>query len=207
MGSEQMRGAIVREQVIPAREYTAFEMTRGQVLRIIDLEGQQVTDVAAFSLEDLEERLNAETTKLIIGTIRPVKGHTLYSDDARPMFTITEDTVGINYLAAAVCSDEANVARYGAHGTRNCRDNLTRAVAPWGLRKRQIQGAFAPFLNVIHYPDGRVEIREPTSKPGDYLELRAEMDMLVAITNCPQEHNPCNAWKPTAVKILVAQPA
>jgi len=198
--------SVVLEQVIPAREYLAFEMTKGQVLRIVDLEGKQVTDVGAFNLSDLGEKLNAENTMLINGTIRPTTGHVLCSDDCAPMFTVIADSVGRNYLAGAVCSEEANFVRYGVRGTRNCRDNLTMAVSRWGISKRQIQGAFAAFLNIVHHPDGRVEIAEPLSKPGDFIDLRAEMDMLVAVTNCPQERNPCNAWNPTAVKIVVYTP-
>jgi uncharacterized protein YcgI (DUF1989 family) len=194
---------IVREEVIPARGYTAFPLDRGQVLRVIDLEGQQVTDVVAFNRADHGERLNAETTMLINRSIRPTTGDVLYSEDGHPMFTIVGDTVGRNYLAGAMCSEEANFVRYRVRGTPNCRDNVASAVAPWGITKREVQGAFATFLNMVHHPDGRTEIQEPTSKPGDHIDLRAEMDLLVAISNCPQERNPCNGWKPTPVKVVV----
>ena len=206
MKSDQVRGRIVKDEIIPAREYVAFRAEAGTILRITDVEGKQVTDVAAFNLSDLEERLNAENTILANGTICPTTGHVLYSDDCRPMFTIVADTVGRNYLTGAPCSDEANFLRYGVRGARNCRDNLAMAVAPWGITRRQVQGAFAPFLNIVHHPDGHVEIREPNSKPGDYIELRLEMDLLVAITNCPQEQNPCNGWNPTSVQILLYDP-
>lgn len=198
--------AIDLEKIIPACEYTAFTLEKGKVVRIVDLDGKQVTDVAAFNLGELGEKLNAENTMLLNGSIRPTTGNVLYSDDCNPMFTIIADSVGRNYLAGAVCSEEANFVRYGVRGTRNCRDNLAMAVSPWGITKRQIQGAFAPFLNIVHHPDGRVEIAEPTSKPSDYIDLRAEMEMLVAITNCPQARNPCNGWNPTPVKIVVYTP-
>lgn len=203
MTGSAIPGAIDLEKIIPACEYTAFTLEKGKVLRIVDLDGKQVTDVAAFNLGELGEKLNAENTMLLNGSIRPTTGNVLYSDDCQPMFTIIADTVGRNYLAGAVCSEEANFVRYGVRGTRNCRDNLAMAVSPWGITKRQIQGAFAPFLNIVHHPDGRVEIAEPISKPADYIDLRAEMEMLVAITNCPQARNPCNGWNPTPVKIVV----
>lgn len=199
-------GTIVKEEVIPAREYSACALEKGQILRIVDLEGKQVTDVAAFNLHEVEERLNAENTMLINRSIRPTTGHVLYSDDCNPMFTIIADTVGRNYLAGAVCSEEANFVRYGVRATRNCRDNLAMAAAPWGITKRQVQGAFAAFLNMVHHPDGRTEIMEPTSSAGDYIDLRIEMDMLAAISNCPQERNPCNGWNPTPVRIIVYAP-
>jgi uncharacterized protein YcgI (DUF1989 family) len=206
MAESAIIGSIDFEKVIPAEEYTAFTLEKGKVVRIVDLEGKQVTDVAAFNLMDFGEKLNAEITMLLNGSIRPTMGSVLYSDDCTCMFTIIADSVGRNYLAGAVCSEEANFVRYGVRGTRNCRDNLAMAVSPWGITKRQIQGAFAPFLNIVHHPDGRVEIAEPLSRPGDYIELRAEMDMLVAITNCPQARNPCNGWNPTPVKIAVYAP-
>jgi uncharacterized protein YcgI (DUF1989 family) len=206
VNSATVPGVIEFEQVVPAREYVAFEMPKGKVLRIVDLEGKQVTDVAAFNLQDLGEKLNAEITMLLTGTIRPTAGHVLYSDDCQSMFTIVADTVGRNYLAGAVCSEEANFVRYGVRGSRNCRDNLAMAVARWGIGKRQIQGAFAPFLNIVHHADGRVEIAEPLSRPGDHIDLRAEMDLLVAVTNCPQERNPCNGWHPTPVRLVVYEP-
>lgn len=202
-----IEGDIIRDEVIPAREYTAFPMETGEILRLIDLEGKQVVDVAAFNKNEVEERLNAEISMLVNGSIRPTTGHVLYSDDCRPMFTISADSVGRNYLAGAVCTEEANFHRYKVRGTRNCRDNFAMAVANWGITKRQIQGAFAAFLNMIHHPDGRTEIVEPTSRPGDFIDLRAEMNLLVAISNCPQERNPCNGWKPTPARIVVYKPA
>jgi uncharacterized protein len=199
-------GIVLKDVVVPAREYTAFVMEKNQVLRIIDMEGKQVVDVAGFNILELEERLNAEITMLLNGSIRPTTGHVLYSDDCNPMFTIVADSVGRNYLAGAVCSEEANFARWRVHETRNCRDNFAMAVAPWGITKRQVQGAFAAFLNMVHHRDGRTEIIEPTSKPGDYVELRAEMNMLVAVSNCPQERNACNGWNPTPIKLLLCAP-
>jgi uncharacterized protein YcgI (DUF1989 family) len=206
MKSPQVQGRVVRDEIIPPCEYAAFRAEAGTILRITDVEGKQVTDIAAFNVKELEERLSAENSIIANGTICPTTGHVLYSDDSRATFTIVADTVGRNYLTGAPCSDEANGLRYGVRGARNCRDNLVMAVAPWGITRRQVQGAFAPFLNIVHYPDGRIEIREPTSKPGDYLEVRLEMDLIVAISNCPQTRNPCNGFNPTSVHMLLYDP-
>jgi uncharacterized protein YcgI (DUF1989 family) len=199
-------GEILRDEIIPAREFTAFTMMSTNVLRIIDLEGQQVADTIAFNLNNFEEKSNAENTMLVNYTYNPTQGHVVYSDDCNPMFTILHDEVGRNYPGGAMCSEELNRLRYGVPGTRNCRDNLSMAVHPWGISKRQLPGAFTPFMNVIHHPDGRAEISEPTSKPGDFIDLRAEMDLLVAISACPQERNPCNGWNPTSLRVLVYHP-
>lgn len=193
---------------LPARGYAAFEMRASNVLRIIDVEGQQVADIVAFNLHDLGERLNGESTMLLNGTYNPREGHTLYTDDCRPMFTIIDDKVGRNYPGALMCSEEMNRIRYGIPGTMNCRDNLTAAVRTYGLTKRDLPGAFTPFMKVVHEPDGSASIQEPPSKAGDHIDLQAEMDVLVAISACPQERNPCNGWNPTSLDVIVYhQPA
>jgi uncharacterized protein len=196
-------GDVLRDEVIAPREYTSFTMRRTNVLRIIDLEGQQVPDVIAFNLEDLEESLSTGFTTHVLGTYNPTEGHVLYSDNVRPMFSIAKDTVGRNYPSPVECSDELNFVRYGVPGTRNCRDNLAMAIRAWGLSWRDVPGAFAPFMNVVHDQEGGWRIEEPPSKPGDHIDLRAEMDLLVAISNCPQERNPCNGFNPTPLRTIV----
>ncbi len=193
----------VHEELIPARGYTAFTMERGQVLRITDVEGKQVADTITFNLDHLEEKMNNENTMLLNHTYIPSEGHTVVSDDCNPMLFILRDPVGRSYPGGAMCSEELNYVRYGVRDTPNCRDNLTAAVQPWGITKRQLPGAFTPFMNVVHYPDGRAEISEPTSRAGDAIDLRAEMRLLVAISACPQERNPCNGFKPTPLHIAV----
>lgn len=199
-------GHVIRDHVIPARGYEALTMMRGNVLRIVDLEGQQVADTICFNLHALDEKMNNENTMLINHTYNPTEGHVVYSDDSNPMFTIIRDKVRRNYPGGAMCSEELNRLRYGIPGTRNCRDNLTLAVRPWGIWKRALPGAFTPFMNVVHEPDGTARIEEPPSKAGDYIELRAEMDLLVAISACPQDLNPCNGWNPTSLGIVVYHP-
>lgn len=122
------------------------------------------------------------------------------------MFTIVRDTVGRNYPGGAMCSEQLNRARYGIPGTLNCRENLADALRPWRIDEYDIPGCFSPFMNVIHDPDGRAAIEEPTSGPGDHIDLRAEMDLLVAISACPQERNPCNGRNPTPLDIVVFHP-
>ena len=205
---------ILRDEVLPGKTQTVFTMQVGQFLRIEDVEGKQVADLICFNLHDLTDKLNNENTMLLNHTYNPTQGHALYSVNCNRMFTITEDIVGRNYPGGAMCSEELNFLRYGIRGTQNCRDNLTAAVRSWGIAKHELPGAFAPFMNVLHLPDGRAEIAEPTSRPGDYIELRADMDLLVAVSVCPQELNPVNGWKSTPLRIVVfeaegqqAQPA
>lgn len=204
--SSDVPGEVLQRLHIPARGHTAFEMRSTNVLRIIDTEGEQVADLVAFNLNDTWERLNGESTMLLNGTYNPRQGAVVYTDDCNPMFTIIDDPVGRNYPGALMCSEEMNRHRYGVPGTLNCRDNLTAALRPYGIGKRQIPGAFTPFMNVIHHPDGRAEIAAPPSKAGDHIDLRAEMDVLVAISACPQERNPVNGWSPSPLDVIVYHP-
>jgi uncharacterized protein YcgI (DUF1989 family) len=188
------------EQIkIPAREYTAFEMRKGQTLRVIVLMGKQCADVIAFNRDKLEERLHNARAVRLNKTYKPTVGHLLYSDDCNPMFEITADTLNENFLGDSMCSEEMNFVRYGVRGTRNCRDNLAMAVAPWGITKRQIPGAFAPFMSVSFAPSGETHITDNKARPGDYIDLLAKMNVLVAISNCPQNLNPVNGFNPTDI--------
>lgn len=199
------RGAVLVEEVIPARGYKALTMKKGQVLRVVDVEGQQVMDFVAFSSRDPEEKLSMVWSNMFNRTWNLTKGHTLYTSRSSPMFSILEDTVGMNYCGGGFCTEQANFFRYGTHGLPNCAENLTRALAPHGIQRKDIDEGccYNIFMNVAHDPDGTFEIREPISKPGDYMDLRAEMDVLVGMSNCPQERNPCNAFRPTPLKIIL----
>lgn len=107
-------GPIIMESILPAREYAAVELERRQILRVVDIEGQQVLDLVGFGADRTEK---------------------LYTNRCRPMLTIVEDTVGVHHSGGGFCSEESNFIRYGVHDTRNCADNLTRAVAPFGLAR------------------------------------------------------------------------
>lgn len=196
-------GRTVSDQVIPAKEYLGLELRAGQTLRIVDLEGKQVPDLVCFNLANPRERLSTNNSRLIQKRWLLTTGHALYSDEGNVMLRITDDTVGVHHASAGCCNEFANFLRYGERGTRNCLDNMALAAAPLGLTTKDIPGAFCPFMKVIQHPDGRYEIQEPDSRAGDYLDLRAEMDLFVSISNCPQDKNPCNGFHPTPLQIIV----
>ena len=196
-------GTIVKEWIIPAREYSAFTMRQGQTLRFIDIEGKQVPDLVCFNERDLTEHLNMGNSLLLNKRRALRRGNVLYSVSCIAMMTIVDYSNEESYAYGPMCSEELNRIRYGVPGTRNCRDNFARALAPWGFNKRQIPNAFVPFMRVEVEPDGTMEIREPTSRAGDFYDLKAEMDLLVAVSNCPQERNPCNGFNPTPMGIII----
>jgi len=196
-------GKVVREWIIPAREYSAFTMRRRQILRFVDIEGKQVPDIVCFNEHDLSEHLNMGNSVLLNKRRELRREDVLYSVICNPMMTICGYSNEESYSYGPMCSEELNRIRYGAPGTRNCRDNFAMALAPWGFNRRQIPNAFVPFMRVEVEADGTMEIKEPTSRPGDFYDLRAEMDLLVAVSNCPQERNPCNGFKPTPMGMII----
>ena len=196
-------GKVVREWAIPAREYSAFTMRRRQILRFVDIEGKQVSDIVCFNEHDLSEHLNMGNSVLLNKRRELRREDVLYSVICNPMMTICGYSNEESYSYGPMCSEELNRIRYGAPGTRNCRDNFAMALAPWGFNRRQIPNAFVPFMRVEVEADGTMEIKEPTSRPGDFYDLRAEMDLLVAVSNCPQERNPCNGFKPTPMGMII----
>jgi urea carboxylase-associated protein 1 len=197
-----------RSEVIPAKGRSAFPMKRGQLLRIEDLEGQQAVDLICYRLDDLAEKFWAAHSAKLNGTIYLTTGHVLYSDQANPMMTIVEDTVGVNDVICGSCSYALDVVRYGEEKAQpGCMDNFEAAIAPWGLERKDVPMCFNIFLRYPVEERGTVSIdHSPPSKAGDHMVLRAEMDLLVAISNCPQENNPCTGFNPTPLGITVSMP-
>jgi uncharacterized protein len=201
-----IEGEVVRSSIIPAKEYSAFTMKQGEVLRFVDIEGQQVPDLVCFNANDLSEEINLGNSLLLNNRREFVRGDRLYSVVCNPMMTITGYSNGMSYSYGPMCSEELNRIRYGVPNTRNCRDNFAMALDRWNVGRRRIPNAFVPFMNVGVNEEGRFEIREPSSEPGDYYDLRAEMDLVVAVSNCPQERNPCNAFNPTPMGVVLYRP-
>jgi hypothetical protein len=196
---------VVVDEVIPAKGHWAREMKRGEVLRITDIEGQQAIDFICYRLDNLAEKFWAAHSAKLNGTIYLTTGHVLYSDQANPMMTITEDTVGVNDVICGSCSRALDVVRYGEErAVPGCMDNFEAAIEPWGLERKDVPMCFNIFLDYPVEEQGKVAIdHDAPSKPGDYIDLRAEMNLLAVISNCPQENNPCNGFNPTPIRATV----
>lgn len=200
-----MTGKIILDHVVPARGQTSFELHRGQTLRVTDLEGKQVVDLVALGAKDKGEKLSCVYSNLLNRTWKLTQGHTLFSSRANPVLFIKEDTVGLHYSGGGFCTEEINYLRFKVHDTKNCADNLTEAFRPYGINREDFDFdcCFNIFMNLTFQPDGSMKLEEPLSRPGDYIDLRAEMDAIIAISNCPQDRNPCNAFNPTSTRIQV----
>jgi hypothetical protein len=200
-----MSARIISDEIIPAGEYTSFRLDYGQTLRIIDIEGKQVADLVALSSDNKAEKLSCVYSNILNGTWKLTKGDRIYTNRANPIFLITEDKAGLHYSGGGFCSEEINYLRFKVRGTRNCADNLTAAFRPFGIGREDFDfdNCFNIFMNLTFQSDGSMRLGEPLSGPGDYIELTAEMNSIVAISNCPQDKNPCNAFRPTPLHIQV----
>ncbi len=200
-------GEIVRDTTVPAgaNNYVS-EIPRGRRLRIIDIGGQQAVDFLAFDLANTEIRYNNANSIKLNRTIYVTKGFKLYSDIAEVLMTVVEDTVGRHDTIGGACSSQVNKLRYGIERTCACRDNFLIALSQRGMSARDIHANVNFFMNVPVQADGSAEIVEGLSTPGDFVELRADKDSLVVMSNCPQFFNPCSGWNPTPIRVIEWDP-
>jgi urea carboxylase-associated protein 1 len=200
------RAAVFDETVLSGRGFSR-EITRGQTFRIVDLEGNQAVDTLFYNARDLDERYSAADTIRHQGNIYLTTGTRLMSGDGRSLLTIVADTCGRHDTLGGACSAESNQVRYALEKRHmhNCRDSFLLELARIGrgMTKRDLPSNINFFMNVPVTPDGGLSFADGVSAPGRYVEMHAEMDVLVLISNCPQLNNPCNAYNPTPVRLLV----
>jgi urea carboxylase-associated protein 1 len=192
---------------IPAGEGWIAELGAGEVLRIVDLHGNQAVDTLFFDAHDYANRYSAVDTLREQGSAYLGLGSRLLALDGEPLVTIVADNCGRHDTLGGACSQEANVVRYGEH-TRHmhaCRNTFLAQALAWGrgLEKRDLTANVNFFMNVPLTPDGGLEFADGISAPGLALDLRADRDTLVLISNCPQLNNPCNGYDPTPVRLIV----
>ena len=199
--------AAVFRQVVPAGEPFMRRIARGQVFRILDLEGNQAVDTLFYNADDPEERYDATATIREQGNIYLTAGTGLLSNEGNLMLTIVADTCGRHDTLGGACSAESNTVRYALEKRHMhaCRDSFLLALAEYdhGMSKRDLPSNINFFMNVPVTPAGELTFADGISAAGRYVEMRAEMDVLVLISNCPQLNNPCNAYNPTPVEVLV----
>jgi uncharacterized protein len=199
-------GQIISDEVLPARAYWHKRLDKGTVLRIVDLEGRQSVDTLIYDAADTAVRYNAANTMKLAGSVYLSKGCVIYDDLAQPLMTMIEDTVGRHDTLAGNCSREINFVRYGKRGPLSCRDNFITALGELGMGPRDIPANINFFMNVTVTGNGDLAITDGISKPGDYVDLRCEKDVIVVISNCPQELNPCSGGAPTPIRLTLWRP-
>lgn len=201
-----LAGAIAHDEIVPARAPWLYALRKGQTLRIIDLEGNQAVDFLAYNTDDDAERYSAQDTIAAQQNIFLKTGSVLLSNEGRPMMTVTGTSVAYHDTIGGACSCESNTLRYGFHtkSQHACVENFLVANAREGRGKRDMVSNVNWFMNVPVEPDGTLGIVDGISAPGLYVDLRAEMDVTVVVSNCPQINNPCNGFNPTPVRMMIA---
>jgi urea carboxylase-associated protein 1 len=195
-------------KVVPAGDYLMKVVKKGQVVRILDMEGNQAADTIFYNANDVTERYSAYNTIREQGNIYLSAGTMLISNDGNPMLEIIADTCGRHDTLGGACAAESNTMRYALEKKtmHNCRDSWLLAVAEnpeYGMNKRDIPENINFFMNVPVTPEGGLTFEDGISAAGKYVELQAQMDTIILVSNCPQLNNPCNAYNPTPVEILV----
>jgi len=193
--------------VIPAGEPWAREIQKGQYFRIVDLEGNQAADTLFYNANDYGDRYSAQDTIREQGNLYLTTGTRLISTAGNVLLTIVADTCGRHDTLGGACATESNMVRYAIEKRHMhaCRQSFVKAAIEWGrgMSKRDITSNINFFMNVPVTPEGKLTFEDGVSEPGKYVEMRAEMDVLAMISNCPQLNNPCNAYNPTPIEVLI----
>jgi urea carboxylase-associated protein 1 len=198
-------------KVIPAGEYWIHVVIKGQTFRIVDVEGNQAADTLLFAAADPAERYSIVDTMRAQRNVYLSVGSKLLSTAGNTLAQIVADTVGRHDTLGGACAAESNTVRYALdkRTMHSCRDSYLLALAEhdhFNLSKRDLTHNINFFMNVPVTAEGGLSFADGVSGPGKYVELRAVMDVIVLISNCPQLNNPCNAYNPTPLEILIWDP-
>jgi len=198
------------DAIVEAGDPWVHEIRKGQFVRILDLEGNQAADTLFYNAHDIEDRYSAQDTIREQGNIYLTTGTRLMSSKGHTLLTIVADTCGRHDTLGGACATESNMVRYAIEKRymHACRQSFVKGLVDWGhgFEKRDIAHNINFFMNVPVTPEGKLTFEDGVSAPGKYVELRAEMDVLAVMSNCPQLNNPCNAYNPTPVRVLIWDP-
>ncbi|WP_070157724.1 DUF1989 domain-containing protein [Sphingobium phenoxybenzoativorans] len=188
--------------IIPERSGTAFTLSKGALLTVIDPKGGQVSDLLAFNAEDMREVISSGRTLDYAETITLTTGNIVFSNRSKPMLTIVDDSVGRHDFLLTPCSIDTFLHFYpDLEPHRGCFGNLAEALAPYGVEPDAIPVAFNCFMNVPVEADGKLRVLPPISKAGDYITFRAELDLVVGLTACSAPDSNGGSFKPIHYRI------
>ena len=191
-------------EIIEPRTGVAFILKKGQLLKVTDIQGEQVSDFVCFNLNDKREYLSSGRTMDYAENIFLTKGHPFYSNRSNIMFNIKEDTVGKHDFLLTPCSADTFRIIYG-HTTphRGCFGNLAEALAPYGIEPDAIPICFNIFMHVtVNGDTGKIDVLPPKSKAGDFIVIEAHMDLVIGMTACSAEMSNNYSFKPIGYEIV-----
>jgi urea carboxylase-associated protein 1 len=205
--SKLKAGSAVYNEIVPAGESWIHEIKAGQIFRIVAIGASQAVDSLFYSAWDTSERYSAQDTILAQRNIYLKTGSRLMSNLGRPMLTIVGDSFGRHDTLTGACAAHSNQVRYSLEKRHmhNCRDSFVAAIASWrtSLDKRDLSPNVNFFLQAAVTPEGELNFVDGISEPGKYVEMKAEMDVIALLSICPQLNNPCNAFNPTPVRVMI----
>ena len=190
--------------IVEAKQPWSGLVKKGQVLTIRDTYGQQAVDFLCYDADNTSDRYSATNTVKVQGNVYVVKGTVLYADSGKPLLSVIEDTVGKHDTIYGCCSNPNNKLRYGVKTTESCYTNFTQELQKHGMDVTSIVPNVNWFMSVPVLDDGSAGVAEATIKPGSFVKLRAECNVLAVLSNCPQMHNPCNGYKPTPIEVSIS---
>jgi uncharacterized protein len=208
MTESLVRGvAIMNDLVVPNASWSGV-VAAGQVLTIVDVGGNQSADCLIYNAHDPDERYSVPDTLAWQGNAYVRTGTVLRSNEGRPLMTVVANEIDRQDTIGGACGKESNTLRYGHHVAfhHGCRENFLSEGARRGLGVRDLVSNLNWFMNVPVEPDGALGIVDGMSGPGKRVAVRAERDVLVVVSNCPQMNNPCNDFNPTPLRMIVVQP-
>ncbi|WP_425805343.1 urea amidolyase associated protein UAAP2 [Desulfitobacterium sp. Sab5] len=205
--SERKESEAVYDKIIPAGDGWMYELKPNQVLRIVDLEGNQAVDTLFFDAANPQDHYSATATITAQANIFLTTGSVLRAESGKPLLTIVADTCGRHDTLGGACSAQSNTVRYDRdiQYMHNCRDTFMLQMANYNgdYEKRDLAPNINFFMNVPVTPEGGLEFADGVSAPGYYVEMQAKCRVTVLISNCPQLNNPCNAYNPTPIRLLI----
>ncbi len=202
-------GAVLLDEVVPARAPWSAVVSRGDILTIVDVGGNQSGDCLLYNAHDTDERYSVPDTIAWSGTVYVRTGTVLRSNEGNPLATVVANEIDRQDTIGGACGKESNTLRYGHHtaAEHGCRENFLAEAAKYGLGARDIVSNLNWFMNVPIEADGTLGIVDGISGPGKRVAFRAETDILVLVSNCPQMNNPCNGFNPTPLRMIVTEGA
>ena len=189
--------------IVEAKQPWSGLVRKGQVLVIRDTHGQQAVDFLCYDADNTSDRYSATNTVKVQGNVYVGKGTVLYADSGKPLLSVIEDTVGKHDTIYGCCSNPNNKLRYGVKTTESCYTNFTQELQKHGMDVTSIVPNVNWFMSVPVLDEGAAGVAEAAVKPGSFVKLRAECNVLAVLSNCPQMHNPCNGYKPTPIEVWI----
>lgn len=200
MSLTEMRGPLR----IPAGEARAVALATAAAVRVVDVEGQQVADVFAFTAADIDEYASAEHTRMHVDRLFPRPGESFVTNRRRPIVRLErDDSPGVHDMLCAAC-DPTRYAALGAPSHRSCQDNLRSVIADLGFPRVEIPQPINLFMNVPVGADGALSLQPAVTRAGDSVTLRAELDLVLVVSACPQDLAPINGEGPTDLALVPA---